>query len=445
MSIPALLILGAVLMISLATPAARAFEDRSAYVVIDAATGVILAARKPNHPRYPASLTKMMTVLMLFRALDAGTITPETEIPFSETAAAAKPVKLGLPPGASITVADAIPALIARSANDVAVAVAEFLSGTEEAFGQDMTRVAREDLGMTQTTFRNASGLPDDQHISTARDMARLAVTLWRDHADRFPAFGTDTFQFRGHGLPTYNPLITRYDGADGFKTGFTCAAGYNLAGTAIRDGRRVIAVVMGASTSGERYATIKTLMDEGFVRMATDATNQDSEGDHGEAARIVETSSPSTGSGATVLPEPVLPEDTTTAPGTDSTDHFPQLTLANLNMPRPLRGLPAPDVEGCGGGGGYAGGWGITVGAASNRSKAQGMANRVARQYGGHAMTIRVGSGGMVKHSAFVVALSAGQARSICARRQQAGQYCLVRSPKMIWAALQATQRLRR
>ncbi|MQX35183.1 D-alanyl-D-alanine carboxypeptidase family protein [Roseospira navarrensis] len=383
-------------LLSVAAPA-RAFEDRHAHVVLDAATGAILSAHKPNHPRYPASLTKMMTVLMLFRALDAGALTPDTPIPISGTAAAANPVKLGLAPGSSITVADAIPALIARSANDVAVAVAEALGGTEAAFAEAMTRVAREDLGMTQTTFRNASGLPDDAHVSSARDMARLAQVLWRNHADRFGVFATRTFQYNGGALPTYNPLLARYDGADGLKTGFTCAAGYNLAGTALRDGRRVIAVVMGAGTSAERNSTITALMDEGFTRLA-EATS-------GEGG--------------------------------------PALTLADLTVPRPLRGLTAPDVEGCGGT--YAGGWGIALGTTGSLNKARWMARTAQDQYGGKAITVPVGSGGLLKHTAYVVSLSPGQARSICARRQQAGQYCVVRSPRMMWAAQQAAQRLRR
>jgi D-alanyl-D-alanine carboxypeptidase len=420
-----LLILAAVLMV-LAAPPARAFEDREAHVVVDAASGAILSARKPNHLRFPASLTKMMTVMMLFRALDAGTITPETEIPFSQTAAAANPVKLGLPPGDTITVAEAIPALIARSANDVAVAVAEFLSGTEEQFGRDMTRVARAELGMTRTTFRNASGLPDDAHISSARDMARLAVALWRDHAARFPVFASSHFRFRGQALPTYNPLISRYDGADGLKTGFTCAAGYNLAGTAVRDGHRVIAVVMGSASSADRYATISRLMDDAFERLAAaDAAGT-------EGPDLVETSSAVADGNTDAGPRPSAP------PGLDALP-----TLAALTAPRPLRGVPAPDVEGCGGL--YAGGWAVTLGAFPSRSQARSLAAQAARIYGGKPLTAPLGRGGMVRHNAFVAALSPGQARSICAQRQRAGQYCLVRSPQMMWATQQAVQRLRR
>ncbi|KAA5607443.1 D-alanyl-D-alanine carboxypeptidase [Roseospira marina] len=385
---------------------ARAFDERGAHIVVDAATGRILAANKPNHPRYPASLTKMMTVLMLFRALESGAITPQTPIPMSANAAAANPVKLGLAPGDSITVAEAIPALIARSANDVAVAVAEFLGGTEDAFAEDMTRVARVELGMSRTTFRNASGLPDDAHVTTARDMARLARTLWRDYAAQFGAFGTTVFHFRGGALPTYNPLLASYAGADGLKTGFTCAAGYNLAGTAQRNGHRVIAIVLGAGTSMERNTTITTLMDRGFDRIA--------------ALEDFATETNPAPLGLAALP-----------------------TLDALRAPRPLRDHAAPDVEGCGGV--YAGGWAINLGSTGSLSKARWMANQAAERYGGKALTVPVGTGGMVKHNAYVAALSAGQARSICAQRQRSGEYCVVRSPRMMWASQAAVQRLRR
>nr|WP_246423498.1 D-alanyl-D-alanine carboxypeptidase family protein [Roseospira goensis] len=397
-----------------AGPPARAFEDRTSSVVVDAASGVVLDAHKPNHLRYPASLTKMMTVLMLFRALDAGTVTPDTPVPISATAAAANPVKLGLAPGDSLTVAEAIPALIARSANDVAVAVAELLGGTEPLFAHEMTRVARADLGLTRTTFRNASGLPDDAHVTTARDMARLAVALWRDHRDRFDAFAVDPFAFRGRSLRSYNPLLRAYDGADGLKTGFTCAAGYNLAGTAMRDGRRVIAVVMGAASGADCLATIERLMDAGFARLS-----------------YVETATQRSGPAADGTPPPVV-----APPGGP-------LRLAHLTTPRPLRGLPAPDVEGCGGL--YTGGWAVTLGSFRSRGQARSLATRAARVYGGKPLTAPVGSGGLVRHHAFVAALSPGQARSICRQRRGRGDYCLVRSPKMMWAAMEAVQRLRR
>jgi len=383
---------------------ARAFEDRLAHVVLDAATGRVLDARKPNHLRYPASLTKMMTVLMLFRALDAGTLTPDTPIPISRRAAAANPVKLALPPGDSLTVAEAIPALIARSANDVAVAVAEYLAGDETAFAREMTRVAREDLGMTRTTFRNASGLPNDDHQSTPRDMARLALALWRDHAARMAVFDTRVFRFRGRALGTYNPLLSSLPGADGLKTGFTCAAGYNLAGSAARDGRRVIAVVMGGASSADRLATITRLMEAGFDRLAADPEGTEADSDAAEAS---------------------------------------PLTLAALATPRAVRVQPAPDVEGCGGL--YAGGWAIEMGTFRGLGRARNLATQVARIHGGKPLTSPAGVGGMVRHRAYVAALGAGQARAICRQRQARGQYCVVRSPRMMWAAMQAVTRLRR
>jgi len=421
-------LVGALVWLSAVAPAA-AFEDRGAHVVLDAASGAILNARKPNHLRYPASLTKMMTVLMLFRALDAGAVTPETEIVMSANAAAANPVKLGLAPGQSITVAEAIPALIARSANDVSVAVAEHLAGTETLFALEMTRVARTELGMTRTTFRNASGLPNDDHMTTALDMARLAHVLWRDHASRFDAFATEVFRFRGQSLRSYNGLLRNYEGADGLKTGFTCAAGYNLAGTARRDGRRIIAVVMGHASSADRYATIERLMDAGFKTVAADSDG-DGDGD-GEAAPIPTVADPASDSSGRD------PARVTIPPLSDL------LALNSLSVPRPLRAESPPDAEGCGGL--YAGGWAVTLGAFRSSGQARNLAARAARVYGGKPLTAPVGTGGMVRHHAYVAALSSGQARSICKQRRARGQYCLVRSPKMMWAAMAAVTRLRR
>ncbi len=424
----AVVLLAAVVCMQAAAGPAAAFEDRSAHVVLNAATGDILDARKPNHLRYPASLTKMMTVLMLFRALDAGTITPDTAIVMSPTAAAATPVKLGLAPGGTITVAEAIPALIARSANDVAVAVAEHLAGTETLFALEMTRVARTELGMTRTTFRNASGLPDDAHRTTALDMARLAHVLWRDHASRFDAFATEVFRFQGRGLGSYNRLLREYEGADGLKTGFTCAAGYNLAGTALRDGARIIAVVMGHASSADRYATMERLLDDGFdtARAPADATG-------GVGTNPIPTTAGPDADGAMTpaTARPLVP------PLADL------LTLNGLAVPRPLRAEPPPDAEGCGGL--YTGGWAVTLGAFRSSGQARNLAARAARVHGGKPLTAPQGTGGMVRHHAYVAALSSGQARSICAQRRARGQYCLVRSPKMMWAAMAAVTRLRR
>jgi len=410
-----LLGLGVIGALGAAGPA-WAFEDRIAHVVVEVPGGRVLDARKPNALRYPASLTKMMTVLMVFRALDAGTITLDATVPISPTAAAANPVKLGLPPGDSITVAEALPALIARSANDIAVAVAERLGGTEAAFARDMTRVAREELGMTRTTFRNASGLPDDDHQSTARDMARLALHLWTAHAARMAVFDTRVFSFRGQSLGTYNPLLSSLPGADGLKTGFTCAAGYNLAGSAERDGHRVIAVVMGGGSSADRLATITDLMEAAFKTLSTEDESDDESEDGG-------------GDGGAADPRPGR------APAA--------LTLAALTTPRPVRVQPVPDVEGCGGL--YAGGWAVEMGTFRGRGRARDVATQVARVYGGKPLTSPAGVGGMVRHRAYVAALGQSQAQSLCRQRQTRGQYCVVRSPRMMWAAMAAVTRLRR
>ena len=248
--------------------AAQPAEARYASIVIDADTGEVLRSRNADTRRYPASLTKMMTLYMLFEAVDNGRLALKSTLTVSKRAARQPASKLGLRAGSTITVEDAIRALIVKSANDIAVVVAETLGGTEAGFAKRMTDRARA-LGMSRTTFRNASGLPNRRQRSTARDMARLARALMRDFPHRYHYFDDQRFRYRGRMHRTPNQLLGRYRGMDGMKTGYIRASGFNLVASAERNGRRVIAVVFGGRTARSRNIHMANLLDLGFTRLA--------------------------------------------------------------------------------------------------------------------------------------------------------------------------------
>jgi D-alanyl-D-alanine carboxypeptidase len=232
--------------------------------LLDPATGAVLHAVNADTATQPASLTKMMTLFLAFDALDKGDLALDQVVPVSRRAQNMAPSKLGLVAGTTIRVEDAILGLVTRSANDAAVVLAEAVGGTEEQFAEMMTTKARI-LGMRNTSFRNASGLPNTRQITTARDIATLSQALIKGHARHYPYFSRTSFTYNGAPVQTHNRLMSRYDGMDGIKTGFVNASGFNLAGTAVRDGRRLIAVVLGGRTSRERDNRVAALLDHGF------------------------------------------------------------------------------------------------------------------------------------------------------------------------------------
>lgn len=238
------------------------YEPPYAAIVVDANSGQVLEAENPDSPRHPASVTKVMTLYLLFEQLDAGRLRLDSRLPVSEHAAAQDPSKLGLEPGQSIAVEDAIKAVVTKSANDVAVVIAEALGGSEDDFARMMTRKAHA-LGMTRTTYVNASGLPNDDQITTARDQALLGRAVH----DRFPRyfhyFSTLAFQYRGDSIRNHNHLLGRVDGVDGIKTGFTRASGFNLLCSVHRNDRHLVAVVMGGSSREARDARMRTLIEQ--------------------------------------------------------------------------------------------------------------------------------------------------------------------------------------
>lgn len=262
------LVLFATIVSLLLTPvsaSAAAVNGRYATIVMEAGTNRVLYATNPDELRHPASMTKMMTLLMLFEAMNRGEVTLDTKMRVSKLAATRPPTKLAVKARSTLAVEDAIPALVILSANDVATVVAEHLAGTETKFAQKMTERARE-LGMTNTVFRNASGLPDPKQVSTARDMALLSMALIQNFPQHYAAFSRTEFTFRGVTYRTHNRLLAGYEGADGLKTGFINSSGFNLAASAMRDGHRVVAVTFGGMTAANRDRHVADLLDRGFA-----------------------------------------------------------------------------------------------------------------------------------------------------------------------------------
>lgn len=242
-------------------------NKKYASIVVDADTGIVLHERYADKKLHPASLTKVMTLLMAFEAVEQGRMNMNTRIRVSRHAAGMVPSKLGLKPGSSIKLKHAIYALVTKSANDVAVAMAEHIGGSEKNFARSMTRRARK-LGMNSTTFRNASGLHDKRQISSARDMAMLAQYVISAYPQYYRYFNTRNFSYAGKNYRNHNRLLNSYKGMDGMKTGYIAASGFNLIGSAVRNNRRIIGVVFGGRSGKSRNAHMASLLDNGFSKI---------------------------------------------------------------------------------------------------------------------------------------------------------------------------------
>jgi D-alanyl-D-alanine carboxypeptidase len=246
-------------------------SDRYSSIVVDAANGNVLSAVSADELRFPASLTKMMTLYMVFEALRDRRLSLSAPVPVSAHAASMSPSKLGLVPSTKLTVEQAILGLVTKSANDAAAALGELLGGDEERFGQMMTLRARA-LGMSHTQFRNASGLPDPEQVTTARDLATLARHLIQDFPAEYRYFSTPSFVFRGRTILNHDHMLQTYPGADGLKTGYIVASGFNLVTSAVHGNVRLIGVVLGAAGPGERDQHMAALLDAGFQQMGVAA-----------------------------------------------------------------------------------------------------------------------------------------------------------------------------
>src|SRR5712672_4003979 len=252
--------------------ARESYNPAFSSIMVDGNSRATLSANNPDASRHPASLTKIMTLYLLFERLDAGKMKLDTEMDVSQHASEEAPTKLDLRPGQTIRVEDAIKGLVTRSANDAAVVIAEAIAGDEGDLAKLMTRKARS-LGMTRTVYRNASGLPDDEQVTTARDQS----TLGRAIQDRFPRyyryFSTEAFSYHGHSIRNHNRLLGNVEGVDGIKTGYTRASGFNLVTSMRRGNRHLVGVVLGGRSGGSRDATMRNLLAENLEKAATKRT----------------------------------------------------------------------------------------------------------------------------------------------------------------------------
>lgn len=411
--VPALLLL---LLAGLPATAAAKYAS----IVIDAQTGQVLHAASADTRNFPASLTKMMTLYMTFEALDDGKLSLNQRLPVSARAAGMAPSKLGLKAGERVAVEDCILGLVTKSANDCAVVLAEALGGSEVNFAKMMTAKARS-MGMTRTTFKNASGLPNAGQLSTARDMARLAQALLQDHPKHYGYFSTRSFTFRGVTHNNHNRLMARYDGMDGLKTGFIRASGFNLAASAVRDGRRLIAVVFGGQSAVWRDNHLASLMDRAFDGRATPLLMAEAP-----------VRSPAGRSGRAVAPVPDRKPGGETRGETGVVSAVAQaageLSLVSAAVAAtPAAGLPKAAAPS---------GWGIQVGAFNDKASSQ-RAVALATQRAGsildkavpHIVAVPTDRGATL-FRARLVGLDEKTARRACAALSKAGQGCLTVPP---------------
>ncbi|WP_020592706.1 D-alanyl-D-alanine carboxypeptidase family protein [Kiloniella laminariae] len=342
-------------------------QAKYASIVLDAETGEILYSRNADVKNYPASLTKMMTLYMAFDALEKGKLKIDQKLPVSKRAAGMAPSKLGLASGSTITTEDVIMSLVTKSANDAAVVMAEAIGGKETTFATMMTKQARK-LGMSNTTFRNASGLPNRGQLSTARDMATLAKALMRDFPQYYGLFSTQSFSYKNRKYNNHNKLLASYQGTDGIKTGYTNASGFNLVASVLRNDRRLIGVVFGGKTGRSRDRHMKDILDKSFKQVgvtrvaklpAVPKPNPLRESDVAELAPPP----------ATPAPRPVLVNAASTAPAPGQ--------IASLGTPTDLAVEETGNVSD--------NSWGIQVGAFSDYEPAKMAAAQAKAQITSH------------------------------------------------------------
>jgi D-alanyl-D-alanine carboxypeptidase len=392
-------------------------RPRYAAVVVDHASGEVLVADDPNGLRHPASLTKMMTVYLAFEAVRAGKVTLDTRLPVSARAAKRPPSKLGVRSGSSISLDDAVMALLTKSANDVASVVAEGLAGSEDAFAKQMTTKARK-LGMKKSVFRNASGLPDPEQVTTAKDMATLARRLIDDFPEYYPYFSRADFTYAGRTIRNHNWLLGRYPGTDGLKTGYISASGYNLVASSVRGGRRLIAVVLGGKTARNRDRQTMRLLDDGFasIQIARAMPGLGTASDNVAVAaagpvRVV----------ASAMPAEPLAE------ATDTDQGDAEVIPVAAPLPKPVvvavAEPPAPRRA--------KGKYAVQVGGFSSekaaRRQVQKVADEVARKLRGKPTVIASSSKGRKIYLARLIGYDQAKARTACKAIKRQGHDCLV------------------
>ncbi|MCK6452818.1 MAG: D-alanyl-D-alanine carboxypeptidase [Alphaproteobacteria bacterium] len=423
--IPLLAILGA------AGPAIRpaaAAKPVYASIVVDANTGEVLHSVDADKRTYPASTTKIMTLYLLFEELQRGRLKLDTMLPVSEHAASQAPSKLGVPAGARVSVRDAMLGLVTKSANDMAVVVAEAIAGSEKAFAARMTTRARM-LGMRSTRFKNASGLPDPDQVTTARDLTVLALAMLRDHPRQYQVFSTRDFAFNGSVHANHNRLLNSYDGMDGIKTGYIRASGFNLVASAERNGRRLVGVVLGGNAPAWRDRHMAQLLDKAFLKNPPLQT-----ADLGAKAAIAP-ATPGAGTIAAALkrrpgrpaPEPVIATvDSTPAPPVYAEEmDMEEPTVADL-----VSDDAAEAID-------QSGDWGIQVGAFKMAQNAQRAADDARRLLppnvaGARPVIDEVSIRRSKLYQARLMGMSESDARAVCRQFKKKKQECLAVPPSV-------------
>lgn len=388
----------------------RIAHAKYASIVVDAGTGVVRHEANADDRNSPASLTKLMTIYLLFEAIENKRLSWNSPLKTSRHAANQSPTHLALSPGESITARDAAMALIIHSANDVAVVVAEALGETEEKFALMMTAKARK-IGMTRTTFRNASGLPNAGQQSTARDMAILAQAMMDRFPQYYPMFSQSTFTHKGRTFKSHNRVTLNYQGADGLKTGYTHASGFNLVTSATRDGHRLIGVVFGGNTAAARDQQMMRLLDDGFASQ------------RGGGALIARNNLPSTQSkskasarvqNAAAQAEPPKPAAKAKRKPTGQGDDEIVLIDPSVNNPNDKSD------------------WGIQVGAFNTKSPAETTARDVSQKYakllkGGHVnIAPMANKKGRTLYRARIMGIDKDAAYETCKLLKRAQQPCM-------------------
>jgi D-alanyl-D-alanine carboxypeptidase len=390
--------LAAILVILLGALTASPANAGYAAIVIDADTGRVLHARNADTRNFPASLTKMMTLFMAFEALENGTLKLNQPLRVSRRSAGQPASKLGLKEGETITVENAIRALSIKSANDVATVIAEALGGTEVKFAQMMTKRART-LGMKRTSFRNASGLPNRRQLSTARDMAILAQALIERFPNYYGYFSEASFQYNGKKYRNHNSLLKNYDGADGIKTGYIRASGFNLVASAERGGIRLIGVVFGGKTANRRDRHMQNLLNRAWAQ-----------------ARIKSTIA------ATPIPKPEIPGQKTVTTAFIKT---PNVSTPSINVPIPPTVVRAVRTN-----------WGIQIGAFAGYTDAHIAAGNVVQRLSNLPATaslkiLPVSQKADTLFRARLMGMDEVSARASCQQLLGNGQVCVLVTPQ--------------
>ena len=406
------------------------YVEKFAAVDVDANSGRVLHERMSNDTRYPASLTKMMTLYMLFEQINRGNISLSTRLTASAYAASQDPTKLGIDAGETLTVEDAIKALIVRSANDVAVIVAEHIGGSEYQFATKMTQKARE-LGMTRTTFVNASGLPDTNQRSTANDLVILSRRLIGDYSEFYPYFRLQSFVWGGRSYAGHNNLLRFFDGADGLKTGYTRMSGFNLASSATRQGTRLISIVMGGRSARERDVMTAQLLETEFTKLGlgrlapvviamSPLVLDDDEAAAAEATERASESRPqpqSASSGSSGIISAANAQPAVVASLASSPREYGQGDTAD----QARRGIPVTGGK-----------WGIQVGAHSSRDNAENQLQSVRTQMrdllsGAASAVVALDVNGDTFFRVRFGAFTPKKAETLCDQIQKRGVSCLV------------------